>query len=119
VIITDICMHCARYRIVDTWAQRRDTGEQGLEAIEYREPDESSLEWMEALRLEAVADDLSGDYDARFDRERHQVVVAVGELNDYDVYDEANVLEDRLGDDYFVSWSRDNDGNVRLYVSVA
>src|SRR5690606_9177497 len=48
VIITKVCAHCGRYRIHDTWAQRSDTGEQGLEAIEYREPDESSREWVEA-----------------------------------------------------------------------
>lgn len=52
VIITEVCAHCARYRILDTWAQRRDTGEQGLRAVEYREADEISREWAEALRLE-------------------------------------------------------------------
>lgn len=52
VIITEVCAHCARYRVTDTWAQRRDTGEQGLRAVEYREADEISREWAEALRLE-------------------------------------------------------------------
>jgi len=68
--------------------------------------------------LEAVANELSVDYDARFDRERHWIVVTVGELDDDEAYDAADALESRLGDDYFVTWRRDNDGDVRLYVSI-
>ena len=119
VVIREVCAHCGMYRITDTWAQRPDTGEQGLESVEYREPDEISREWVEALRLEAVADDLSDDYDARFDREGRQVVVAAGELDDDEADDAADALGDRLGDDYSVSWSRDDDGDVRLHVRVA
>lgn len=36
-IITECCMHCGCARITDTWAQRPDTGEQGLESISYIE----------------------------------------------------------------------------------
>lgn len=35
VIIVDVCLHCGCKRITDTWAQRRDTGEQGLESVSY------------------------------------------------------------------------------------
>src|SRR5690606_4202298 len=44
LIITEVCAHCGRRRIHNTWAQRPDTGEQGLGAIEYREADEASRE---------------------------------------------------------------------------
>ena len=47
VTITEVCKHCGWYRITDTWAQDPSTGEQGLESIEYREPDDQSLEWVE------------------------------------------------------------------------
>jgi rRNA maturation endonuclease Nob1 len=57
VIITDVCAHCGRYMIVDTWAQRPDTGEQGLRSIEYREPDESSREWAAAQGLSDIYGD--------------------------------------------------------------
>lgn len=35
VIITEVCMHCGCARITDTWAQRPDTGEQGLTSVSY------------------------------------------------------------------------------------
>ena len=35
VIITEECAHCGLRRIRDTWAQRADTGEQGLESVRY------------------------------------------------------------------------------------
>lgn len=37
VIITEVCRHCGCKRVTDTWAQNRDTGEQGLESVEYEE----------------------------------------------------------------------------------
>ncbi len=45
VIITAVCAHCGMYRVTDTWAQRRDTGEQGLRSVTYREADDASLAW--------------------------------------------------------------------------
>jgi hypothetical protein len=46
VIIKECCAHCGRYRFTDTWAQRRDTGEQGLRRVSYEDADEVSREWM-------------------------------------------------------------------------
>jgi hypothetical protein len=37
VIITEVCRHCCCKRVTDTWAQNRDTGEQGLESVSYEE----------------------------------------------------------------------------------
>lgn len=45
VIIREVCKHCRRYKETDTWAQRPDTGEQGLTSVAYSEPDEDSLGW--------------------------------------------------------------------------
>lgn len=36
VVIHECCMRCGCGRITDTWAQRPDTGEQGLRSVEYR-----------------------------------------------------------------------------------
>lgn len=46
VIIKEVCRHCGVYKITDTWAQRRDTGEQGLTEVKYEDADESSLAWL-------------------------------------------------------------------------
>lgn len=35
IIATEVCMHCGCKRTSDTWAQRPDTGEQGLDSVEY------------------------------------------------------------------------------------
>jgi hypothetical protein len=35
VLIKDVCMKCGCGRTIDTWAQRRDTGEQGLRSVSY------------------------------------------------------------------------------------
>jgi hypothetical protein len=45
VIITEVCSHCGVYRSTDTWARRRDTGEQGLREVSYRPADDASLAW--------------------------------------------------------------------------
>lgn len=37
VIITECCMRCGCRRDTDTWAQRPDTGEQGLQSVRYEE----------------------------------------------------------------------------------
>ncbi len=37
VIINECCMHCGCKRTTDTWAQRMDTGEQGLREVTYDE----------------------------------------------------------------------------------
>lgn len=51
VIITEVCAHCGCYRVRDTWAQRSDTGEQGLESVEYREADDDSIRWVKRQRI--------------------------------------------------------------------
>lgn len=35
VLISEVCMHCGCGRKTDTWAQRPDTGEQGLVSLTY------------------------------------------------------------------------------------
>lgn len=55
IISREVCAHCGRYRITDTWAQRPDTGEQGLESVAYGDADESSEAWVASLREEIEA----------------------------------------------------------------
>ena len=37
VVITEVCACCGCERVTDTWAQRSDTGEQGLTSVSYTE----------------------------------------------------------------------------------
>ena len=52
VKITEVCSKCGLYRVIDTWAQDRATGER-FESVEYREGDDYSLQW---------ADSQAGEY---------------------------------------------------------
>jgi hypothetical protein len=56
VIVTEICRDCNRLRITNTWAYRRDTGEQGLHSVRY---DLADVEEDEDLR-ELIIDDIRG-----------------------------------------------------------
>lgn len=46
VIIKTVCSHCGMYRVTDTWAQRHDTGEQGLTSVSYEDADDESEAWV-------------------------------------------------------------------------
>lgn len=46
VIMTEVCRHCGRYQVIDTWAQNPEGGEQGLTSTVYRDADEESLAWI-------------------------------------------------------------------------
>jgi hypothetical protein len=55
VIIREVCAHCGTYRVTDTWAQDRSTGEQGLTEVSYEDADDASEAWVarRAARLAA------------------------------------------------------------------
>ena len=54
VISKEVCARCGVYRISDSWAQRPDTGEQGLNSVTYEPADDESAAWLE--RRSARAD---------------------------------------------------------------
>lgn len=69
VYIREVCCHCGRYRLTDTWAQRMDTGEQGLRETTYEVADDASLAWIERRALgaaERIMDSLP--YVTRYER---------------------------------------------------
>jgi hypothetical protein len=48
VTYNECCPHCAWVRSTDTWAQRPDTGEQGLTSVSYtREEDEDQSDYLD------------------------------------------------------------------------
>lgn len=56
VVCKTVCAHCGAYKIDDSWAQRPDNGEQGLDSVSYEEADDDSREWVASKRLEAARD---------------------------------------------------------------
>lgn len=50
VIIRECCARCGRYRVTDTWAQRPDTGEEGLSETRYEDADDASLAWVQEVQ---------------------------------------------------------------------
>lgn len=50
VVITEVCLCCGLRRITDTWAQNPNNGVQGLESVEYQEPDEEYIALVEAFK---------------------------------------------------------------------
>lgn len=48
VVERRVCARCGVYIDTDTWATDPATGEQGLHAIRYEDPDEASLAWVRA-----------------------------------------------------------------------
>jgi len=49
--IHEVCRHCGAHRHTDTWAQRPDTGEQGLTSVRYEPPDHESLAWADGQAI--------------------------------------------------------------------
>lgn len=52
VVIHEVCVVCGCARITDTWAQRRDTGEQGLTSVRYDTDDTSLRDWLDGLGVD-------------------------------------------------------------------
>lgn len=48
----EVCQHCGRYRLTDTWATNPCDGTQGHTSVEYLPADEDSLEWSEKFTQE-------------------------------------------------------------------
>ncbi|WP_019592023.1 hypothetical protein [Thioalkalivibrio sp. ALE20] len=72
VIITEVCRHCGRYRVTNTWDQSQ--GPEPVETIEYHEADEASREWcaeqaiLNAPSLDALVEALAEHFDNTSER---------------------------------------------------
>lgn len=47
VVCKEVCARCGAYKITDTWAQDRSTGQQGLTSVRYEDADDASLAWIQ------------------------------------------------------------------------
>jgi hypothetical protein len=55
VLVREYCCNCGAWRVTDTWAQRPDTGEQGLEKVCYEPADNRSMYLVAKSRVESDA----------------------------------------------------------------
>lgn len=69
-IIKQICRHCGRYRITNTWAQDCETGEQGLTSVCYEDADEQSRAWTRRRDLADLREHLGVAASLRLDHGR-------------------------------------------------
>jgi len=77
-VIHRVCKHCGIYRVTDTWAQDRETGEEGLRSVEYKHADDDSREWIEEQLVGEVEDaipQLGGDIRWPVEVNGHTVLV--------------------------------------------
>lgn len=84
VVIKEVCAHCGRYRVTDTWAQGPG-GEQGLREVKYEDADSESLTWIRQRKAREICDRLS-EYD---DGDLFQLV-------DQALMDDPDVTDDQI-----------------------
>lgn len=116
VIITEVCAHCGRYRITDTWAQDPETGEQGLESVEYRARDGQSERWI-TQRLLDRAQEACEECDAvvEYERRKTKIIATLSDAEDAeDAVDDLRSAVYGL-DDERIYFSADED-SATIYV---
>lgn len=59
VFITQVCRHCGRYLITDTWAQDMTDGVQGLTSTRYEDADDDSQQWVAREDAEVIGEAVS------------------------------------------------------------
>ncbi len=76
VVYNEVCMHCGCQKQTDTWAQRPDTGEQGLYSVKYtaghyaEELKADTIKWIGSDAFDdAGQDELENAFRIMFDRE--------------------------------------------------
>jgi hypothetical protein len=119
-IIKEVCRLCGWYRTTDTWAQRPDTGEQGLTEVSYAEPDEDSLAYVERKFLDLAEEILEGVGAVEsYQRDGDKITVtlapdddAEGRLDGPIYLESADTLRTALGGRYSISSPRGSGGVV-------
>lgn len=96
VIISEVCAHCGAYRKTNTWAQRRDTGEQGLTEVTYQDADDASLSWVRDQQAAAVRSALEDIIDVRHEDGDGYVYADISDERDEDGEPVDSSAEDTL-----------------------
>lgn len=84
---TNVCANCGAYRDWDGWAQRPDTGQQGLDSVAYRETDEISEKWAEKEQLKKHLDEADEDHEFTVDELKEYFEILYEREPDQDDHD--------------------------------
>lgn len=118
VICKEVCAHCGAYKITDSWAQNPETGEQGLDSIEYQDADDSSREWVEKRLLADVETDLDNcDAVVEYRNSGLEIIAVLTDTMDFDEAVESvrkAINNDRID----TSWRTANEDDRTLSISV-
>jgi hypothetical protein len=119
VICKEVCAHCGAYKITDSWAQNPETGEQGLDSIEYRDADDDSRPWVEKRLLTDVVEPALDECEAVVEyRNKGTEIVAV--LTDSMDLDEAvELVRKTINNDRIdASWRTANEDDRTISITV-
>lgn len=119
VVMRYVCAHCGRYMVIDTWAQDRTTGQQGLRGTSYEDADETSMAWVMARRVSALRHAMRDLYDideSMVDGDRVTIPIETPSVDD-DYYDDRcdeiiAEIRDALPEGWEADWSGNGNGDT-------
>jgi hypothetical protein len=119
VICKEVCAHCGAYKITDSWAQNPETGEQGLDSVEYQDADDDSREWVEKRLLANVVEPALDECDSVVEY-INQGIEIVATLNAEVDFDKAveSVRKAINNDRIDASWRTANEDDRTLSITV-
>lgn len=119
VICKDVCAHCGAYRLTDSWAQNPETGEQGLDSVEYLDADDDSREWVELRLLTDVVEPALDDCDAVVEYSNNGVEIIAVLTDDMDFDDAIESVSNAINNDRVdVSWRAANEDDRTISITV-
>lgn len=121
VIIHEVCLRCGCKRTTDTWAQRPDTGEQGLHSVSY-EPGVYADE-VSALRISEARERLRDNgYDVSRASDDTRLILAITDDREGSGDEQLETIRELLGLRYSVEWTgcgnTDSDGETTSDVRI-
>jgi hypothetical protein len=119
VICKYACAHCGAYKITDSWAQNPETGEQGLDSVEYQDADDDSREWVEERLLAKVVEPALDDC-ATVVEYRNKGTEIIATLTDIMDFDEAvELVRKAINNDRIdASWRTANEDDRTISITV-
>jgi hypothetical protein len=119
VICTSVCAHCGQYRITDSWSQNPETGEQGLDSVEYQDADDDSREWVEKRLLADVVEPALDDCDVVVEYSNRGTEIVAVLIDSMDFDDAVESVRKAINNDRInASWRTANEDDSTISITV-